>query len=387
MTNITITDSIKYIGVDDHSIDLFEGQYRVPDGVSYNSYLILDRKVALMDTVDRTKGDEWMARLDEALAGRTPDYLVTLHMEPDHAANIAAAMECFPSMCIVGSAKTFAMTAQFFGTDYADRRIVVAEGDTLCLGSHTLQFVMAPMVHWPEVMVAYEQSSKTLFTADAFGRFGALDVEMPWENEARRYFINIVGKYGVNVQALLKKAAALDIARICPLHGPVLDSELGYYIGKYQTWSSYNPEQKGVLIACASIYGNTAAAAQQLAEMLRERGEQQVRVMDLARCDIAEAVAEAFRYDTTVLASSTYDAGILPAMEIFLCRLKSKNWQRRTVGIIENGSWAPAAARAICERVGQMKCINVVEPIVTIRSTLNAESRASLGLLADALKA
>lgn len=308
-------------------------------------------------------------------------------MEPDHAANIAAAMERFPSMCIVGSAKTFAMTAQFFGTDYADRRIVVAEGDTLCLGSHTLQFVMAPMVHWPEVMVAYEQSTKTLFTADAFGRFGALDVEMPWENEARRYFINIVGKYGVNVQALLKKAAALDIARICPLHGPVLDSELGYYIGKYQTWSSYNPEQKGVLIACASIYGNTAAAAQQLAEMLRERGEQQVRVMDLARCDIAEAVAEAFRYDTTVLASSTYDAGILPAMEIFLCRLKSKNWQRRTVGIIENGSWAPAAARAICERVGQMKCINVVEPIVTIRSTLNAESRASLERLADALKA
>ena len=227
MTNITITDSIKYIGVDDHTIDLFEGQYRVPDGVSYNSYLILDQKVALMDTVDRTKGDEWMARLDEALAGRTPDYLVTLHMEPDHAANIAAAMERFPSMCIVGSAKTFAMTAQFFGTDYADRRIVVAEGDTLCLGSHTLQFVMAPMVHWPEVMVAYEQSTKTLFTADAFGRFGALDVEMPWENEARRYFINIVGKYGVNVQALLKKAAALDIARICPLHGPVLDSELG----------------------------------------------------------------------------------------------------------------------------------------------------------------
>ena len=251
MTNITITDSIKYIGVDDHTIDLFEGQYRVPDGVSYNSYLILDRKVALMDTVDRMKGDEWMARLDEALAGRTPDYLVTLHMEPDHAANIAAAMERFPSMRIVGSAKTFAMTAQFFGTDYADRRIVVAEGDTLCLGSHTLQFVMAPMVHWPEVMVAYEQSTKTLFTADAFGRFGALDVEMPWENEARRYFINIVGKYGVNVQALLKKAAALDIARICPLHGPVLDSELGYYIGKYQTWSSYNPEQKGVLIACA----------------------------------------------------------------------------------------------------------------------------------------
>ena len=385
MTNITITDSIKYIGVDDHSIDLFEGQYRVPDGVSYNSYLILDRKVALMDTVDRTKGDEWMARLDEALAGRTPDYLVTLHMEPDHAANIAAAMERFPSMCIVGSAKTFAMTAQFFGTDYADRRIVVAEGDTLCLGSHTLQFVMAPMVHWPEVMVAYEQSTKTLFTADAFGRFGALDVEMPWENEARRYFINIVGKYGVNVQALLKKAAALDIARICPLHGPVLDSELGYYIGKYQTWSSYNPEQKGVLIACASIYGNTAAAAQQLAEMLRERGEQQVRVMDLARCDIAEAVAEAFRYDTTVLASSTYDAGIFPVMDTFISRLKSKNWQRRRVGLIENGTWAPAAARVMCERLSHMKDITMLEPVVTVRSALNEASEAQLKCLAEAL--
>lgn len=385
MTNITITDSIKYIGVDDHSIDLFEGQYRVPDGVSYNSYLILDRKVALMDTVDRTKGDEWMARLDEALAGRTPDYLVTLHMEPDHAANIAAAMERFPSMRIVGSAKTFAMTAQFFGTDYADRRIVVAEGDTLCLGSHTLQFVMAPMVHWPEVMVAYEQSTKTLFTADAFGRFGALDVEMPWENEARRYFINIVGKYGVNVQALLKKAATLDIARICPLHGPVLESNLPYYIGKYLTWSSYEPEQKGVLIAYASIYGNTAAAACRLAEMLREGGEQNVRTMDLARCDMAEAVAEAFRYDRTVLAASTYDAGIFPVMDTFISRLKSKNWQRRRVGLIENGTWAPAAARVMCERLSHMKDITMLEPVVTVRSALNEASEAQLKCLAEAL--
>lgn len=387
MTNITITDSIKYIGVDDHAIDLFEGQYRVPDGVSYNSYLILDREIALMDTVDRTKGEEWMARLDETLAGRTPDYLVSLHMEPDHAANIAAVMERFPSMRIVGNAKTFAMTAQFFGTDYADRRIVVAEGDTLPLGAHTLQFVTAPMVHWPEVMVAYEQSTKTLFSADAFGRFGALDVEMPWEDEARRYFINIVGKYGVNVQALLKKAATLDIARICPLHGPVLDNNLEYYIGKYRTWSNYEPEQKGVLIAYASIYGNTAAAARLLADMLRERGEQQVRVMDLARCDMAEALAEAFRYDCTVLASSTYDAGLFPPMEAFLCRLKSKNWQCRTVGFIENGTWAPAAARIMRERVEQMKCMNIAEPVVTLRSTLNAQSRDALARLADALKA
>ena len=303
MTNITISDSIKYVGVDDHDIDLFEGQYRVPDGVSYNSYLIMDRKIALMDTVDRRKGTEWMARLDAALAGRTPDYLVTLHMEPDHAANIAAAMERYPDMRIVGNAKTFAMTAQFFGTDYADRRIVVTEGDTLDLGTRTLQFVMAPMVHWPEVMVAYERTEKTLFSADAFGKFGALDASQPWDDEARRYFINIVGKYGANVQALLKKAAALDIARICPLHGPVLGGDLGHYIGKYLTWSSYEPEEKGVMIAYASIYGNTADAARRLAEMLRRRGEKAVVIYDLARCDMAEATAEAFRFDRAVLAA------------------------------------------------------------------------------------
>lgn len=385
MTNITISDSIKYIGIDDHDIDLFEGQYRVADGVSYNSYLIMDEKIALMDTVDRRKGDEWMARLEETLAGRTPDYLVTLHMEPDHAANIARVMECYPSMQIVGNAKTFAMTAQFFGTDFAGRRVVVAEGDTLCLGSHTLQFVTAPMVHWPEVMVAYELSEKTLFSADAFGKFGALDVDQPWEDEARRYFINIVGKYGVNVQALLKKAATLDIARICPLHGPVLDSNLEYYIGKYLTWSSYEPEQKGVLIAYASIYGNTAAAACCLAEMLRERGEQNVRTIDLARGDMAEAVAEAFRYDRAVLASSTYDAGIFPVMDTFISRLKSKNWQRRRVGLIENGTWAPAAARVMCERLSHMKDITMLEPVVTVRSALNAESEAQLQCLAEAL--
>ena len=385
MTDIKISDSIKYIGVDDHQIDLFEGQYRVADGVSYNSYLILDEKIALMDTVDRRKCDEWLSRLDTALAGRTPDYLVTLHMEPDHAANIAAVMERYPSMQIVGNAKTFAMTAQFFGTDFADRRVVVAEGDTLCLGSHTLQFVTAPMVHWPEVMVAYEQSEKTLFSADAFGKFGALDIEQPWEDEARRYYINIVGKYGVNVQALLKKAATLDIARICPLHGPVLESNLAYYIGKYLTWSSYEPEQKGVLIAYASIYGNTAAAACRLAEMLREGGEQNVRTMDLARCDIAEAVAEAFRYDRTVLAASTYDAGIFPVMDTFISRLKSKNWQRRRVGLIENGTWAPAAARVMCERLSHMKDITMLEPVVTVRSALNEASEAQLKCLAEAL--
>lgn len=385
MTDIKISDSIKYIGVDDHQIDLFEGQYRVADGVSYNSYLILDEKIALMDTVDRRKCDEWLSRLDTALAGRTPDYLVTLHMEPDHAANIAAVMERYPSMQIVGNAKTFAMTAQFFGTDFADRRVVVAEGDTLCLGSHTLQFVTAPMVHWPEVMVAYEQSEKTLFSADAFGKFGALDIEQPWEDEARRYYINIVGKYGVNVQALLKKAATLDIARICPLHGPVLDSNLAYYIGKYLTWSSYEPEQKGVLIAYASIYGNTAATACRLAEMLREGGEQNVRTMDLARCDMAEAVAEAFRYDRTVLAASTYDAGIFPVMDTFISRLKSKNWQRRRVGLIENGTWAPAAARVMCERLSHMKDITMLEPVVTVRSALNEASEAQLKCLAEAL--
>ncbi|MCI5718038.1 MAG: FprA family A-type flavoprotein [Alistipes sp.] len=385
MTDIKISDSIKYIGVDDHQIDLFEGQYRVADGVSYNSYLILDEKIALMDTVDRRKCDEWLSRLDTALAGRTPDYLVTLHMEPDHAANIAAVMERYPSMQIVGNAKTFAMTAQFFGTDFADRRVVVAEGDTLCLGSHTLQFVTAPMVHWPEVMVAYEQSEKTLFSADAFGKFGALDIEQPWEDEARRYYINIVGKYGVNVQALLKKAATLDIARICPLHGPVLESNLAYYIGKYLTWSSYEPEQKGVLIAYASIYGNTAAAACRLAEMLREGGEQNVRTMDLARCDMAEAVAEAFRYDRTVLAASTYDAGIFPVMDTFISRLKSKNWQRRRVSLIENGTWAPAAARVMCERLSHMKDITMLEPVVTVRSSLNEASEAQLKCLAEAL--
>lgn len=385
MTDIKISDSIKYIGVDDHQIDLFEGQYRVADGVSYNSYLILDEKIALMDTVDRRKCDEWLSRLDTALAGRTPDYLVTLHMEPDHAANIAAVMERYPSMQIVGNAKTFAMTAQFFGTDFADRRVVVAEGDTLCLGSHTLQFVTAPMVHWPEVMVAYEQSEKTLFSADAFGKFGALDIEQPWEDEARRYYINIVGKYGVNVQALLKKAVTLDIARICPLHGPVLESNLAYYIGKYLTWSSYEPEQKGVLIAYASIYGNTAAAACRLAEMLREGGEQNVRTMDLARCDMAEAVAEAFRYDRTVLAASTYDAGIFPVMDTFISRLKSKNWQRRRVGLIENGTWAPAAARVMCERLSHMKDITMLEPVVTVRSALNEASEAQLKCLAEAL--
>ncbi len=387
MTDITISDSIKYVGVDDHDIDLFEGQYRVPDGVSYNSYLIMDEKIALMDTVDRRKGGEWMARLDKALAGRTPDYLVTLHMEPDHAANISAVMARYPDMRIVGNAKTFAMTAQFFGTDYADRRIVVTEGGTLELGTHTLHFVMAPMVHWPEVMVAYEQTEKTLFSADAFGRFGALDVETPWDDEARRYFINIVGKYGVNVQALLKKAAALDIARICPLHGPVLEENLCHYTGKYLTWSSYEPEEKGVMIAYASIYGNTAGAACRLAEMLRRRGEKNVVLYDLAQCDMAEATAEAFRYDRVVLASSTYDAGLFPVMETFISRLKSKNWQRRTVGLIENGTWAPAAARIMCERLSQMKAVTVAEPVVTLRSAMNAASEKQLEALAEALTA
>ena len=388
MTNITITDSIKYIGVDDHTIDLFEGQYRVPDGVSYNSYLILDRKVALMDTVDRTKGDEWMARLDEALAGRTPDYLVTLHMEPDHAANIAAAMERFPSMCIVGSAKTFAMTAQFFGTDYADRRIVVAEGDTLCLGSHTLQFVMAPMVHWPEVMVAYEQSTKTLFTADAFGRFGALDVEMPWENEARRYFINIVGKYGVNVQALLKKAATLDIRMICPLHGPVWRKNIGWFVDKYSKWSSYTPEQEGsVLIAYSSVYGHTENAAQVLATMLAERGVRNIAMYDVSVTHPSYVVAEAFRCSHLVFASTTYNAGIFCNMETALLDIAAHNLQNRTIVLIENGSWAPTAGKLMRGILSKLKNVNILNETLTIKSSLKDDQLGALAEIADALVA
>ena len=386
-SNITISDSIKCIGVDDRDIDLFESQYVVPNGISYNSYVILDDKIAVMDTVDRRKGDEWLHNLEEALDGRKPDYLVTLHMEADHASIIAEAMMRYPEMKIVGNAKTFAMTAQFFGSDYADRRVVVCEGDTLCLGSHTLQFVMAPMVHWPEVMVAYEQCEKILFSADGFGKFGALDADEDWACEARRYYFNIVGKYGANVQALLKKAAALDIAMICPLHGPILRENLAYYIGKYDTWSSYAPEDKGIFIAFGSIHGNTAAAAHRLAEVLREKGAEKVSVCDLARDDMAEAVEDAFRYDRMVLACATYDGGLFPAVETFLCRLKSKNYQRRTVGLVENGTWGPVAGRIMREKLEAMKDVRIAEPVVSIRSAMNADTEAKFAELADALLA
>ena len=383
--SIKLDPAIVPVGCFDGDIDLFESQYAVPNGVSYNSYVILDEKIAVMDTVDPRRTEEWLGNVEQALAGRTPDYLVIQHMEPDHAGSISILAAKFPGMTLVGNAKTFAMTAQFFGSDYADRRVVVCEGDTLPLGTHTLQFVMAPMVHWPEVMVAYEQSEKVLFSADGFGKFGALDTDEDWACEARRYYFNIVGKYGANVQALLKKAAALDIATICPLHGPILKENLGYYIGKYDTWSSYEPEDKGIFIAFGSIHGNTAAAARRLAEILREKGAEKVSVCDLARDDMAEAVEDAFRYDRMVLACATYDGGLFPAMETFLCRLKSKNYQRRTVALVENGTWAPVAARVMREKLEAMKEVRIAEPVVTIRSAMNADTEAKFAELADAL--
>lgn len=380
-----ITDSIKYIGANDKTIDLFEGQYKVPNGVSYNSYLILDDKIAIMDTVDTRATDEWFANLDRELAGKTPDYLIVSHMEPDHAANIKKAADKYPSMKIVGNAKTFPMMTQFFDLDLSDRKIVVAEGETLSLGTHTLQFFMAPMVHWPEVMVTYEQTEKVLFSADGFGKFGSLDCDEPWDDEARRYFINIVGKYGVQVQALLKKAATLDIAMICPLHGPVLKEDLGHYIGLYDTWSSYRPEEKGVLVAYASIYGNTKKAAELLAEDLKAAGEKNVCIMDLCRCDLAEAVASAFRYDCLALACATYDGGMYLPMEDYLHHLKAKNFQKRKVGLIENGSWGPLAAKKMREVLESMKEITFCDTVVTVRSAVHSDNEAALKALAGEL--
>ena len=368
--NITISDSIKYLGVDDRDIDLFESQYVVPNGISYNSYLILDDKIAVMDTVDRRKGDEWLRNLETALDGRTPDYLVTLHMEADHASIIAEAMNRYPAMKIVGNAKTFAMTAQFFGSDYADRRVVVCEGDTLPLGTHTLQFVMAPMVHWPEVMVAYEQSEKVLFSADGFGKFGALDTDEDWACEARRYYFNIVGKYGAQVQALLKKAAGLDIQTICPLHGPILKENLGYYIGKYDLWSRYEPEDEGVLVAYASIHGNTAQAAKKFAEILEARGCARVVLADLCRDDQAEAVEDAFRYGRMAVLSPTYDGGLFPAMDHFMAHLRDKTYRNRRVAIVENGSWAPAAAKLMRGYLDAMKDIEICPTVHTIQGAV-----------------
>lgn len=385
MQKKTITDTVKYVGVDDKTIDLFESQYVVPNGVSYNSYVILDDKVAVMDSVDLRAGTVWFSNLDEVLEGREPDYLVVNHLEPDHSGNIQNFMEKYPKAQLVLSMKAQSMLPQFFEMDMQERCMAVKEGDELNLGSHTLTFVMAPMVHWPEVMVTYEKNEKILFSADGFGKFGALDTEEDWACEARRYYFNIVGKYGMQIQALLKKAAVLDIRTICPLHGPVLTENLSYYIDKYNTWSSYMPEDQGILIACASIHGNTMKAAEKLAEMLRAKGAPKVVVADLAREDMAEVIEDAFRYDKMVLAAATYDAGIFPCMESFLLHLKSKNYQKRTVGIIENGSWAPMAGKIIKETMTGMKEIAVLEPVVTIKSTLNADSTAALETLCEAL--
>lgn len=385
MKDITISEQIRYIGADDHDLDLFESQYVIPNGVSYNSYLILDEKTAVMDTVDARKTDEWLEHLSRELNGREPDYVVISHMEPDHAASLKVLAEKYPAMQLVGNVKTFQMLGQFFDLDVSGRTVTVQEGDTLSLGSHTLQFFMAPMVHWPEVMVTYESSEKILFSADGFGKFGALDADEDWACEARRYYFNIVGKYGAQVQALLKKASALDIAMICPLHGPILKENLSYYIDKYNTWSSYEPENKGILVAYASIHGNTAKAAQQLAEMLKEAGAEKVAVTDLSRDDMAEAIEDAFRYDRMVLASATYDGGLFPCMEDFLHHLKAKGYQKRTVGLIENGSWAPSAGKWMKGLLESMKEITVAEPVVSIKSAVKEANVAQMQELVKAL--
>lgn len=385
MYDMKISDSVVYIGVNDKTIDLFESQYKVPNGVSYNSYVILDEKVAVMDTVDKRATEQWMENLSQALNGRSVDYLVVSHLEPDHASNVQKLAELYPDMKIVGNAKIFSMLPQFFTMDFSDRSVVVKEGDTLSLGSHTLQFFMAPMVHWPEVMVEYEQSEKILFSADGFGKFGALDVEEDWTDEARRYFINIVGKYGTQVQNLLKKAATLDIQTICPLHGPVLKENLGYYIDKYLTWSSYEPEEEGVVIAYASIHGNTAKAAEKMAEILKEKGAKAVCCFDLARDDMAEAVAEAFRYDKLVIMSPTYDGALFPCMEDFLYHLKVKTYKKRTIGIVENGSWAPMAGKLMKAYLEAMKDVQICEPVVSIKSVMKEADEKKLETLAEAL--
>lgn len=382
-----VSDSVKYIGVDDTDIDLFESQYLVPDGVSYNSYVILDDKIAVMDTVDERKTDEWFSNLTEVLEDRQPDYLVISHLEPDHSSNIERLAVRYPDMKLVGNAKTFQMLPQFFDMDFSERSIVVKEGEELSLGTHKLVFYMTPMVHWPEVMVTYEATEKILFSADGFGKFGAIELtkDKDWACEARRYYFNIVGKYGGPVQQLLKKAAGLDINMICPLHGPVLKDNLGYYIGLYDTWSKYEPENKGVLIAYASIHGNTAKAAHELADMLKKAGEDKVVVSDLSREDMAEVIEDAFRYDRMILCAASYDGGVFPCMQDFLLRLQSKAYQNRTVGMVENGSWAPCAARVMRNIVDTFKNITVVEPVVTIKSTVKESDKAALSGLAQAI--
>lgn len=381
----TITNDIHYIGVNDHDIDLFEGQYIVENGMAYNSYVITDGKIAVMDTVDRHFEAEWMQNLKQVLGARTPDYLIVQHMEPDHSASIDAFAKAYPDAVICASAPAFNMMKQFFGTDYADRRLVIKEGDTLSLGSHTLQFIAAPMVHWPEVMVTYDSLDKVLFSADGFGKFGALDVEEDWACEARRYYFGIVGKYGMQVQNLLKKAAALDIQIICPLHGPVLKENLEYYVNLYQTWSSYGVESEGVMIAYASVYGHTKAAAELLAEKLTAKGCPKVVVADLAREDMAECVEDAFRYGKLVLASTTYNTEVFPCMREFLNDLCERGYQKRTVALIENGTWAPNAAKVMRGKLENCKELTFLEPVITIRSAMTEENKAQLEALADEL--
>ena len=386
MQNKKLTESVYYVGADDKTLDLFEGQYVIPEGISYNSYVIMDDKIAVMDTVDKRATDEWFQNLEEVLNGKEPDYLVILHMEPDHAANIEHFLNRYKKAKVVSNPKTFNMIPQFFEhLDLEGRKVVVNEGDELSLGSHTLTFVMAPMVHWPEVMVAYEKKEKILFSADAFGKFGALDVEDEWDCEARRYYINIVGKYGAQVQALLKKAATLDIQKIFALHGPMLTENLGYYINKYDIWSSYRPEDEGILIAYASVYGHTKQAAEKLKEILEVKGAPKVAITDLARDDMAEAVEDAFRYDRLVLASVTYDGGIFPCMESFIAHLKSKNYQNRKVAFIENGSWAPIAAKKMRAELEGLKNLTLADTTVSIKSAMKDADIKQLEALADEL--
>ena len=380
-----ITDDIRYVGVNDHKLDLFEGQYIVPNGMAYNSYLIMDEKIAVMDSVDNGFTDEWLASIRSEIGDRPVDYLIVQHMEPDHSGSLAKFMEAYPTTTVVASAKAFAMVKAFFGVDYAERRLIVGEGDTLTLGRHTLSFIAAPMVHWPEVIMTYDQTDKVFFSADGFGKFGALDIEEDWACEARRYYFGIVGKYGAQVQAVLKKAAKLDIAAICPLHGPVLNENLGYYLNLYDVWSSYGVESEGVVIACASIYGHTMKAAELLKTELEARGCEKVSLIDLARCDMAEAVEDAFRYGKLVLASATYNGDVFPFMRTFIDHLTERNYQNRTIGLMENGSWAPNAAKVMRAMFEKSKNIAFTEASVKITSALNDDSRAQVLALADEL--
>lgn len=385
MKDVFISDSIIYIGADDKDIDLFESQYVVPNGISYNSYLIKDQKNVVMDTIDNRRTKEWLNNLENALNGESVDYLVISHLEPDHAYNIGLLVNKYPNMKLVGNEKTFGMLGQFFDIDVEDKKVVVSEGDELSIGKHNLQFFMSPMVHWPEVMVTYEKTEKILFSADGFGKFGALDTEEEWACEARRYYFNIVGKYGNQVQALLKKASTLDIKMICPLHGPILKETLEYYINKYDVWSSYKPEDEGTFIAYASIHGNTRIVAEELVRILQEKGEEKIAISDLARDDMAEAIEDAFRYDKIILAASSYNGDVFPPMEQFLLHLKGKNYQNRKIAFVENGSWAPSAGKAMKEIVTKMKNIDICEPMVTIKSTMKEADKVNLEALVDNL--